>query len=501
MSVGQPIDTERETTTAFIGRALRGPVNEPVRVASFAEFRRRFGDTWTRSSLGPALRQFFEHGGGRAYVVRVANAARGAMLCLPASGSALVLRALEPGSTERIRAAVDYDRIDPAADTLFNLTLQRIDPLTGLVSDQEFYQRASIDESDENFVVDLLLRSTIVRVSAPLPTHRPEATSGVHALSASPYVVHAQDGTDGTELTDYDIVGSRRAESGLFALQSVTHFDLLYIPPPGKGRDLGPMSVLAADRYCRERGAMLIVDPGVDWQTADDAVSRLRELGYSSPNMIGYFPRLRHRDAPDAPPRTVGGAIAGMLCKLDRTAGAWCDIGAAGIGFNRRFLPHVEIGEHDAIALSRAGLNSVLRGNAGAMRLAGAVTLSQGVEAGRASASLPQRRLALQLIAAIGQGTRWAVFETGNDQLAQVVRSQVSAYLTALEDIGAFATGDFDVHCAVTRPERAGGRSNCITIHVVFQPSGCRRPMSVTLRQTVAGCRVVSSAFPPGNLH
>ena len=108
----QPIDAAPETTAAFVGRALRGPLNTPVLVNSFGQFRRRFGDMWSRSSLGPAVQQFFEHGGQRLFVVRVANGARGSMLCLPASGSALVLRAIEPGSTESIRAAVDIDGID-----------------------------------------------------------------------------------------------------------------------------------------------------------------------------------------------------------------------------------------------------------------------------------------------------------------------------------------------------------------------------------------------------
>ena len=108
----KPVDVLRETTAAFVGRALRGPLNEPVLIHGFGEFRRRFGDAWSRSSLGPAARHFFEHGGRNLYIVRVANNARGAMICLPASGSALVLRALEPGSTESIRAAVDYDGID-----------------------------------------------------------------------------------------------------------------------------------------------------------------------------------------------------------------------------------------------------------------------------------------------------------------------------------------------------------------------------------------------------
>ena len=78
-AMDQPIDVLRETTAAFIGRALRGPINEPVFVRSFSEFRRRFGDIWSRSSLGPAVQQFFEHGGKNLYIVRVANNARGAM--------------------------------------------------------------------------------------------------------------------------------------------------------------------------------------------------------------------------------------------------------------------------------------------------------------------------------------------------------------------------------------------------------------------------------------
>ena len=62
--------------------------------------------------------------------------------------SALVLRAVEPGSTEYIRAAVDYDGIDEDDDALFNLTLQRVDPASGHIIDQETYRRASYREED-----------------------------------------------------------------------------------------------------------------------------------------------------------------------------------------------------------------------------------------------------------------------------------------------------------------------------------------------------------------
>ncbi len=106
----QPIDRRSETTAAFIGRALRGPLNTAVAIRGMADFSRRFGGVWSRSSLGPAVEQFFAHGGRQLYIVRVANNARGAMICLPAHHGVLVLRALEPGSTEQIRAAVDWHR-------------------------------------------------------------------------------------------------------------------------------------------------------------------------------------------------------------------------------------------------------------------------------------------------------------------------------------------------------------------------------------------------------
>ncbi len=273
-AMDQPIDVLRETTAAFVGRALRGPLNEPVLVCSFGEFRRRFGDIWPRSSMGPAVRQFFEHGGKRLYVVRVANNARGAMICLPASGSALVLRAVEPGSTERIRAAVDFDGIKADSDELFNLTLQRIDPLSGLVNDQELFSGVSTVAGSLNFVGDVLLTSSMARVESPLPTHRPEETSGTNVAFNINYVEHTQEGADGHELSDYDLVGSQKHQEGLFSLDNIEQFDMLYLPPPGKQRDLGPTSILAAERYCRSRGSILIVDPPIAW---DNSFFELRD--------------------------------------------------------------------------------------------------------------------------------------------------------------------------------------------------------------------------------
>src|SRR5437870_1868896 len=57
--------------TAFLGRALRGPVNEAVVINSFGDFERIFGGLWAPSSLGFAVRDFYLNGGGQAIIVRL----------------------------------------------------------------------------------------------------------------------------------------------------------------------------------------------------------------------------------------------------------------------------------------------------------------------------------------------------------------------------------------------------------------------------------------------
>jgi len=494
-AMDQPIDVCPETTAAFVGRALRGPLNTPVLVHNFGEFRRRFGDVWVRSSLGPAVKLFFEHGGRRLYVVRVANRARGAMLCLPASGSALVLRSVYPGSTEHVRAAVDYDGMDDGEEDLFNLTLQRVNPSTGTVIDQELFQRVSWKKDSSVFVADELMSSELARAEAPYPTHRPERTIANGRSYESAYVSHAQAGTDGGELSDYDLIGSRHARSGLFALERVDNFDLLYLPPPGRGMDTGPAAVLAAEMYCRERGAMLVVDPLSEWTTVDAATRGIRELGYASPNLLGYFPRVRERGDEDDRKRVVGGAIAGLMCKQDRLYGPWQSLDQQGISLHRRFRPEQEIGDEELKVLVRAGLNVLVGRTAGAAWLSGSVTMGRGSEASADYARLPVRRLCLRIVSAIVKATRWAVFEPAGEILAARIRDQVLAYFQNLYEIGAFANEGFIVQCDAGLNHRSDNQENGITILLVFHPVACEEPISLTLHQTASGFRVGSTAF------
>ena len=236
---------------------------------------------------------------------------------------------------------------------------------------------------------------------------------------ASAYVDAVQVGSDGSELSDYDLVGSRRDASGIFALDQVDQFDLLYLPPPGKGVDVGPAALLAAERYCRRRSAMLIVDPATGWQSPEDVVDGIRHQGYASPNMLGYFPRLRDREDEDGLPRAVGGALAGLLCKLDRSYGPWSDLDQRDLGFGRNFDPVVEVNADDVEMLEREGINVLASGPAGRPRLVGSMTMARGSEMQRPLASLTVRRLCLRIVNSIEQATRWAVFVQPGQKLAK----------------------------------------------------------------------------------
>ena len=485
----RPIDVPLDSTAAFVGRALRGPLNIPVLTESFKAFERRFGGTWQRSSLGPAVQQFFDHGGRKLYVVRVANGARGAMICLPAVGGVLVLHALEPGSTEIIRAAIDYDGID-TNEQRFNLTIQRLTPDTRLVVDQEIYRALTCQEGESGFIGDELLTSSLVRAQSPTPAGRPAKTE-------TSYIEHAQRGSDGYSLSDYDLIGCDSRGTGIFALNETDHFDLLYLPPPERDQDLGPAAILAAELYCRKRGAMLIMDPPRSWRSVRKAVEGIRDADYASPNIFTYYPRVYVKDNYGSPPRVAGAAIAGLLCKLDRNHGPWEDLDQAGSGLNSNLVPAIELNVDDAHMLVKEGINVIAGRTAGRATVCGSVTLARGGQMDAKFSSLTVRRLCLDITNKIDHATRWTVFAPNTTAVADHINSLVYAYMCSLADSGAFTDDMFVVQCDAGLHKSPINKDRGITVLLAFHPAGSDETVSLTLHQTMAGCRVATTAFAP----
>ena len=101
------------------------------------------------------------------------------------------------------------------------------------------------------------------------------------------------------------------------------------------------------------------------------------------------------------------------------------------------------------------------------------------------------------VINSIDQATRWAVFEPDDSCLAERLRSQITAYLSALANSGAFEDDQFVVECDAGLRQGNDKRERGATILVAFRPLGCKEAVSFTLHQTVAGCRVMTTAFAP----
>src|SRR5262245_878963 len=69
----RPIEGVSTSTTAFLGKAEMGPLDRALMVTSFTEFQAVYGGFLNDSFLAHAALQYFNNGGKRLYVVRVAN--------------------------------------------------------------------------------------------------------------------------------------------------------------------------------------------------------------------------------------------------------------------------------------------------------------------------------------------------------------------------------------------------------------------------------------------
>src|SRR5687767_14118394 len=118
--------------TAFVGRAWKGPMDEPVRVNTAADYERIFGGLWRASMMGYEVRQFFTNGGSQTVVVRIAartgtDAAAAAQIDLGGTNTSRASRQATWG--RNLVAIVDHKATDatsvttPADANRFNLTI------------------------------------------------------------------------------------------------------------------------------------------------------------------------------------------------------------------------------------------------------------------------------------------------------------------------------------------------------------------------------------------
>ena len=504
LTADHAIARDATTVTAFVGRTLRGPVNTPVVIASFAQFQNVFGGIWQPSPLSYALEHFFEQGGYEAVVVRVINGGAAPTITLPCGTRQLTLQALTPGTREFIRAAVDYDNIGGSLgehSDCFNLVVQRVrSPGSERIEVQETFRRVSVNPGTQRYVVNVLLESKLVRVIGDVPSDRPDETTGNGGYTDS-----NNDGDDGSPLTDYDIIGSATDHTGLFALQDVDRLSFVYVPPLSRDRDVGISTLLVVERFCRARQAMLIVDPPSPWRTADEAVHGFDALGFRSSHALMYFPRIVAFDKQRGRAEVFGngGVVAGMLARSDAQNPIWSmDAPEAELVPRAGARLAISLSESDRWRLTAHGINALRASRTPTALIPLARTLAGGVHSAADWGYLRPQRLACFIVGRIEFGTRWARHVRSEPATWRRIARQVSRFLDELAVLGAFPTAgmapqSFMVVCDERTHSTADLAAQRVNLLVAFAASRLGQYHCFEISQSPQGATVKSVAINP----
>jgi phage tail sheath protein FI len=442
----RPITGVATSTAAFVGRTRRGPVDRPVRIHSFAEFERRFGGLWARSTISYAVQQFFLNGGSDAIIVRIHNSAVASTAQLQTNFNVV---AADPGKWgDELRVRVDYQTRPPEpGESLFNLSVR--DGQTGTV---ERFVNLSVDPLHPRFAVTVLAReSDLVRIQGT-PAARPNA----HGAPANPQNDPLTDtgsstaltgGQDGNDITENEIAtgaGLEAAKAGMYRLEDADLFNLLCLPPPTWDVEISKATWDRAAAYCRKRRAVLIVDPPASWNEVSDPLSSgigVDSLIARSDHACLFFPRivmadpLRENRLREFAPC---GAMAGVFARTDSQRGVWkapagIEATLIGVADLTVKLTDQENGQLNPVAVNCLRTFPVIGTVVwGSRTLRGADQLASEWK------YVPVRRLALFIEESLYRGTQWVVFEPNDEPLWSQIRLNVGAFMHDLFRQGAF---------------------------------------------------------------
>lgn len=504
------------SVAAFIGRARKGPVDEPVEITSFRDFERCFGGLWLDATLGFAVRDFFLNGGAKAVVVRVFGGAVADATRRLRAGS-LTFQAASPGqwggwlrievSAARNAGAGSAGGFDltvtdgvpgGSSETYVNLGLagpRRVDRILAAESmlirwDGDLDSAPVALPAFDLVTGDAVGAAYAAWVGARRGNPDPAAPAVVSARQAfdDAQAVAMQSVGDGDPLSASDVIGDATGQRGLHALEKLSAtdglFNLLCIPPYTAAGDVDAGVVTAAAAYCEQRRAMLIVDPPAAW-VGPQAVEMARAAFSADPDAIGtrshnaalFFPRLQMPN-----PLRGGqletfapcGAIAGVFARIDTQRGVWkspagMDARLAGVSALSVPMSDAENG-----LLNPLGINCLRCFPSDGPVVWGARTLRGADSFADEYKYIAVRRTALYIEESLCRGLRWAAFEPNDEPLWAQVRLNVGAFMHSMFRQGAFqgaAPRDaYFVRCDAATTTQDDINLGMVNIEVGFAP-------------------------------
>lgn len=471
--------------TAFVGRALRGPVNKARTVTSYADFERIYGGLWLDSRLGYEVRDFYQQGGTIAVIVRVHKAPAGggdvATFSVGSGTAELRLRASSPGAWgSRLTARVDNEVPAGSPTSVFNLTVADPGGRT------EIFRNVSFAAASPRRV-DIVVanESTVVEVVTPLPTAPPASFPATGTVTNG-------SGTDGDPV-DASVITTgtnfRTNKLGLYALEDVDLVNLIVVAPYTTNGDVEAAVLTDAISYAQERRAMVILDPPSTFTTVEATTTAVGAIT-TSRNAAVYFPRIRRPDPlRDGQLETFppAGAVAGVIARTDATRGVWkapagLDARIDGVSELSVPLTDREIGR-----LNPLGVNCLRAAPGAGHVLWGARTRDGSDRNASEWKYVPVRRTALFLEESLYRGTQWVVFEPNDAPLWAQIRLNVGAFMNNLFRQGAFAGTTpkeaYFVKCDAETTTQDDVNLGIVNIIVGFAPLKPAEFVVVTLQQ------------------
>jgi uncharacterized protein len=510
----RPIQGVSTSTAAFIGVTDKGPlpgtllptgrVAQPVLITSFTDYLRQFGGFRRDSFLTYAVKAFYDNGGRRVYIVRVAKGATAATF---GPGSPPLS---PPGGTLPISAANEgqwgnniWISVTPSSDR--NSANFKLNVMFGSTATEasrnvvEAYDNVTFKSSAAGAPVPANYVGTLVNGRSEYIAIPPTAAITSAAAPFAPRRLAG--GSDGTSPAASDFIGgvspdSVRTGTGLNALDKLTDVNLIAIPGQGSVR-----TVNAGIAYCKNsrplQDCFFIGDVGsvssVDAARLDNAAPDVLKVsdaldfatvGFPSGTQIDksagdygaiYYPWVLTNDplGTGSNPRILtppSGYVAGIYARTDNSrvvfkAPAGIEAGLAGA-----IAPLTTVSDLEQDSLNPVSVNVIRSVPGSGLVVWGTRTIGSDAE----YRYVPVRRMAIFLRVSIYYGIQFAVFEPNDEPLWASLRLNIRAFMLTQFRSGAFQGSKpddaFFVKCDSTTTTQTDIDNGVVNILVGFAP-------------------------------
>lgn len=321
------------------------------------------------------------------------------------------------------------------------------------------------------------LRHGYVDGDASSPYFRPASNFDAQGVN-QPWEL--QNGTDGSPVSNTDLIGTPDLKSGLHALDDVT--DVNFIAIPGAS---DPGVIGQAVGYCTVRRDCFFIADSPGKLTKDTPITDPPHVADFLSNHITtktsygalYYPWQLIDDPVGAgknPTRFVppSGFVTGLYARIDNTRGVWKAPAGTEASVIGPIALEYSVTDSEQDILNPIGVNCIRQFPASGIVVWGARTL--GTLSDPEWRYVPVRRYAIYLEQSILRGTQWAVFEPNDERLWASLKANIDDFMMGEFRKGALAGSTpkeaFSVKCDADLNPPSEVNAGRVNMEVKFAP-------------------------------